>query len=1138
MRFDILGPTRIRLDGGRVVVVGGQGMRALLVMLLLDAGRVVITERLIGGLYGDDPPASAANALQSQVSRLRRALGVQEMVEFHPAGYRLAADPGTVDAHRFERLAAEGRRAVASGEHGRAVELLGEALSLWRGPALADVAEAPFAQAPSARLERLRLDCVEDRVQAELELGRHRELVAELQELTAAHPFRERLYGQLMRALYGSGRQAEALEVYEGARRILGEEFGVDPSAELAAVHLAVLRADPALTGALTGASTGVAADGAGPGPVRSGLWAPLTSFVGRESEMSRLRALLGEARLVTLVGPGGAGKTRLAGEVAARERGDVCFVELAPVLGEGEAAQAVLGALGARDAGLLPARGRPVPAPLDRLVAVLADRPVLLVLDNCEHLVAEVAELADRLLAVCPGLRVLVTSREALGITGEVLHPVAPLPVPRTGTAAGEALTYPAVRLFADRAAAVRPGFRVDDANVEQVLGICHALDGLPLALELAAARLRSLPVAEVASRLDDRFRLLSRGSRTALPRHQTLRAVVAWSWDLLDDDERSLAGRLTVFVGGATLEAAGRVCGLREDEAVDLLSSLAEKSLVERVGERYRMLETIRAYCAERLAETGETEARREAHAAYYADLAATADSHLRDAGQLEWLRRLDEERDDLHAALRWAVDTGRIARGLRLLAGLAMYWWLRGRRSEGAALAADLLAAIGHLPTANAAGSVEGTGPAPAGHMPGESAPGSVEGTELTTAGYMPAESAAGSVEGTELTPAEGPAGYLPVGSTAGSVPGPFERMRALAPVEGMEEEYAICVLVSSSGESRSPRHPTLMKTIVSIIPPLDRPYRWPFLAMLWPMFTGPPDFLPKLPVPAIADPWLQALSHFGYGYFYRDGGHPESAAHAFEKALELFRSIGERWGSALTLAELAGLADLRRDRAASRALGGEALRLAEELGSDEDIAELVCREAAGIVRDGDLATAHAEYLRAAGHARRAGAPDVMAKVHCGLAEVARLRGDLDEARAIALRALELCTQGWYTIAEIRLRITVELGRIAVSGGDGPGARTWYLRALEPSLRRYSSVAASVIEGLAEVTLLEGDAEGAARLLGAATAFGGTAAAAPDADVTAAVRARTGDAAYEKEWHAGNRMSRGEVLAMLTS
>ncbi|MEU0485923.1 BTAD domain-containing putative transcriptional regulator [Streptosporangium sp. NPDC006013] len=1045
MRFDVLGPTRIRLDDGRAVVVGGPRMRALLVMLLLDVGKVVTTERLIGGLYGADPPAGVANALQSQVSRLRRALGAQEVIEFHPAGYRLVAGADAVDAHRFGRLAAEGRRLLASGDCGRAVEPLGEALSLWRGPVLADVAEFPFAQAPSARLEELRLDCVEDRLQAELELGRHRELVAELQELTAAHPLRERLYGQLMRALYGSGRQVEALEVYDRARRVLGEEFGVDPSAELAAVHLAVLRADPELAGA----------PAAGAPPLRSGLRAPLTSFVGREGEMSELRALLGEARLVTLVGPGGAGKTRLAGEVAAGEQGEVCFVELAPVFGGGEVAQAVLGAMGVRDARLFPGPGRPVPTPLARLVAALADRPLLLVLDNCEHLVAEAAELADRLLAACPALRVLATSREALGITGEVIHPVAPLPVPRAGTAAGEATAYPAVRLLADRAAAVRPGFRVDDTNVEQVLDICRALDGLPLALELAAARLRSLSVTEVASRLGDRFRLLSRGSRTALPRHQTLRAVVAWSWDLLDDDERSLAGRLAVFVGGATLEAVGRVCGLPEAEAVDLLSSLAEKSLIERVGGRYRMLETIRAYCAERLAEAGETEARREAHASYYTDLAATADRRLRGAGQLEWLRRLDEERDDLHAALRWAIDTGRTGQGLRLLAGLAMYWWMRGRRWEGAGLATDLLGVIGP------------------------------------------------------------------------------------APVEGLEEEYAICVLVAFGGESRSPRLLALLEATAPLVPAIDQPYRWPFLAMLQPMFTGPvADLRSHLPrIPAIADPWVRALSHFGCGYLQLYDGNAGGAERSFEDALELFGSIGERWGSALTLAELAELADLRQDVAASRALADEALRLVEELESAEDIADFICRRALGIVREGDLATAHAEYLRAAVYARRAGTPDVMAKVWHGLAEIARLRGELDEARTLAREALDLCPQEWYAAEETRLRITVELGRIATSSGDGAGARAWYREALEPALHRYLLVAGSAIGGLAEVVLLENDVRGAARLLGAATALSGAAAAHPDAArVTAAVRARIGGAAYEKEWRAGTRMSRSEVLSML--
>ncbi|MBB2911617.1 putative ATPase/DNA-binding SARP family transcriptional activator [Streptosporangium becharense] len=1129
MRFDILGPTRIRRGDGGEIPPGGPGMRALLVLLLLDAGKVVTAERLVTGLYGADAPAGVANALQSRVSRLRRVLGVRDVVEYHPAGYRLAADPGAVDAHRFERLAAGGRRALAAGEHGRAAALLEEALGLWRGPALADVGDAPFAPAASARLEELRLDCVEDRVQAGLELGRHRELVAELRELAAAHPLRERLHAQLMRALYGAGRQAEALEVYRRARRVLGEELGVDPSAELTAVHLAMLRADPALgvtrtgpvpgtllpppapgpdpTGfaaAAPGAGSGegpVPASGAGSGenpgsagpltapvpdtglsgpaecagPARLGLRAQLTSFVGREDEMSRLRALLGRARLVTLVGPGGAGKTRLAGEVAAGDRADVCFAELAPVADGAEAAQTVLGALGVRDAGLLPPPepGRPVPSPLARLTAALHGRPMLLVLDNCEHLVAEVAHLADRLLAACPRLRILATSREALGITGEAIHPVGPLPVPPAGTAAEEAATVPAVRLFADRASAVRPGFGVDEANVGQVLDVCRALDGLPLALELAAARLRSLPLAEVASRLGDRFRLLSRGSRTALPRHQTLRAVVAWSWDLLDDAERLLAARLTVFAGGATPGAAARVCGLPEAEAVDLLSSLAEKSLVEQVGGRYRMLETIRAYCAERLAERGETEERREAHGAYYADLVAEADPALRGAGQLEWLRRLDEEGDDLHAALRWAAATGRAALGLRLVAGLAMYWWVRGRRSEGAGLAADLLGAIGP------------------------------------------------------------------------------------APVEGLEEEYAMCVLVASSGERRSPEPPAPPETVAPLVPPIGRPHRYPLLAMMWSMFTGPASVSPEEigPGPAgerwdgVTDPWLRALLRFGYGFLLQHRGDAVAAERAFGEALGLFRAVGERWGSALTLMELADCADLRDDRAASRALAGEALRLAEELGSVEDIAELVHRRARWAVRDGDLETARAEYLLTAEHARRAGAPEILAKAHRGLGEVARLRGDLAEALAHARRALEVCPLEWYTAEETRLRVTVDLGRIAASGGDVAAARARYGEVLVPALSRYPSVAGAAVEGLAEAALLEGDTAGAARLLGAAVALSGAAvprgtappaahpATHPDVvRVAEAARARLGADAYEEEWLTGARLSRDEVAALL--
>ncbi|WP_343954887.1 AfsR/SARP family transcriptional regulator, partial [Nonomuraea longicatena] len=370
MRFEILGPARVVGPDGRELPLGGPRVRALLVLLALGAGRIVAAEQLIDDLYGTDPPDGVANALQSQVSRLRRALG-RDLVEFHPAGYRLAVDPLQVDAHRFERLAADGRQALTSGDPATAAQVLREALSLWRG--------APLAGSSTTRLEELRLAAVEDRVQADLALGRHRDLVAELRELTSAHPLRERLRVQLMHALYGGGRQAEALAAFEEGRRVLDEELGVEPGAEMAAAHLAVLRGDPALRA---------------PAPTtsRRGLRAQLTSFVGRTAELERLDGLLASARLVTLIGPGGAGKTRLAVEAAGRVSGDVCFVELAPVADGADLPAAVLSALGVRDSRLGRA-DRPGPEPLERLVATVSDRDLLLVLDNCEHLVGLAAD-------------------------------------------------------------------------------------------------------------------------------------------------------------------------------------------------------------------------------------------------------------------------------------------------------------------------------------------------------------------------------------------------------------------------------------------------------------------------------------------------------------------------------------------------------------------------------------------------------------------------------------------------------------------------------------------------------------------------------------------------------------------------
>ncbi|WP_410562459.1 BTAD domain-containing putative transcriptional regulator [Amycolatopsis sp. cmx-4-61] len=668
MRFGVLGAVAAWRPDGRQVAVGGPRSRTLLALLALEAGRFVPAERLIDGMYGEHPPDGAANALQSQVSRLRTALKDLAPVEFTAAGYRLAVAPDEVDVHRFERLTREGRALLKNGEHGRAADVLGEALALWRGPAFTDLVDAPFAAAQATRLEERRADAVDDHVEARLALGQAEDVLAGLRETVAGQPLRERPRAQLVRALAAAGRPADALAVFEDARRTLADELGADPGPVLAEAHLAVLRGETEK-------------------PVLPALPAQLTSFVGRDDELRQLTELLARARLVTLTGPGGTGKTRLAVEVAAAQPGPVAFVELAPH-GGADVAGAVLAALGLRES----SRGGPQD-PVERLVPALRDRPVLLVLDNCEHVVDVAARLAARLLAACPGLRVLATSREPLGITGEQLAPVPRLAVPPPGTSAAQAREFAAVRLFADRAAASDPAFALGEATIGDVQHICAALDGLPLALELAAARVRTLDLGEIAARLDDRFRLLARGSRTAEARHRSLRGVVEWSWDLLTGEEKELARRLTVFSGGATAAAAAEVCGADPD----LLPELADKSLAEAVGGRFRMLETIRAFGAEKLAEAGEAETCHRAHAEYFLRFAAEADPMLRTADQLAWLARIDADYDNILAALRWSTEHD-VVLALRLVPLLAMYWWMRGRRFEGAGLS---LAVVSRCP-----------------------------------------------------------------------------------------------------------------------------------------------------------------------------------------------------------------------------------------------------------------------------------------------------------------------------------------------------------------------------------------------------------------------------------------------------
>ncbi len=669
----MLGPFEVRTDDGTLADVPGARLRALLIALSLEPGRVVPKATLVDWIWGENPPADAANALQRLASRLRKALpgGV---IEGQTGGYRLTVGPDAVDALRFERLLAQARQEEGPGR----VRLLREALALWRGAAMQDVGleDSKAFDAAVTRLEGLRLTAMEDRFEAEVSLGHGAEVVAELTDAVTTHPLREPLVAALMRALVAAGRDSEALLTYERTREALADALGIDPSPELSALHVALLRGE--LGRREENRKTNVRAE--------------LTSFVGRDADVAAVRELIAEHRLTTLIGPGGSGKTRLATETARTLIGDlpdgVWLVELAASGADSDVAQAALAGLGLRDA-LLGAA--PSAEPVDGFIAAMREREALLILDNCEHVIEAAAAFADRVLGECRRLRILATSREPLGITGEALWQVEPLTVPADASVA-ETASSPAVRLLRDRAGAVRKDLGVDEHTLSTMVRICRALDGMPLAIELAAARLRTMTIEQLANRLDDRFRLLTSGSRTALPRHRTLRAVVDWSWELLTDAERMVLRRLSVFSGGASLEAAESVCAgdaVEQDQVLELLTSLAEKSLLITEGAgapRYRMLTTIKEYAADRLGEAGESDQARRAHLAYFTELTETAEPHLRRAEQLEWLAILEADHDNLSAAMRGAIAAGDAQAAMRLAAAAGWYWWLGGRRAEG--------------------------------------------------------------------------------------------------------------------------------------------------------------------------------------------------------------------------------------------------------------------------------------------------------------------------------------------------------------------------------------------------------------------------------------------------------------------
>jgi predicted ATPase/DNA-binding SARP family transcriptional activator len=649
VRFRILGPLEVTRDGVPVAI-GGPKPRALLAALLLRPGAVVSTDRLVVAVWGGDPPGDPVGALRAYVSRLRsvlQPLGAQERLRYRAPGYQLAVADDELDAAQFVQLVAQAREHAGAADHDRAASLFDAALELWRGDPLGEFDAAHLdADAELARLTDLRLVATEERAEALLQLGRGREVVTELEALVRCFPVRERLAVLLMRSLYGSGRQADALNVYRQLRRMLVEELGVEPSEPTRAIHRQLLTQEPTLTSPRSGPPTNLPRRG--------------TSFVGRDQEISRIAAALRGGPLVTLTGVGGVGKSRLAVQVAGRERArfpdGVWLCELAPVADGGAVSHAVAAALRVQQRHGLT---------IDQtMIEYLRGRTLLLVVDNCEHVLDQASRLLDRVVAHCPGVAVLATSREALGIEGEQVWPVPPLSATDASV------------LFVQRAQAIRPDFEPDRDTGSSVAEICRRLDGLPLAIELAAARMRVMTAAEVAERLDD-GRLLARGERAGQARHQSLAAAIDWSYQLLDEHEQQLFARLSVFAGGADLAAVHAVCadpGSTEADTLDVLTALVDKSMVVAasgpVGTRYRVLETLRVYGRDRLP-AGPALSRR--HAEHYVAVAEQAARGVQGPDERFWAERTLPDADNLRAAFDRAIADRDADLAMRLVSSL---------------------------------------------------------------------------------------------------------------------------------------------------------------------------------------------------------------------------------------------------------------------------------------------------------------------------------------------------------------------------------------------------------------------------------------------------------------------------------
>jgi predicted ATPase/DNA-binding SARP family transcriptional activator len=669
--ISVLGPLDVS-GPGVTGPITGRNERIVLAVLVALEGEVVSRERLTEALWGDEPPRSSAKVVQNLLLRLRKTLGAGT-IETRPGGYLLHADSEAIDVRRFARLAEEGRAAAHSGDWEAAARAFGAAVALWRGPPLVELERWPPGRWEAARLEEEHRVVCEELAEAELACGHHRERLALLYKMVSEEPLRERRWALLMMALYRCGQQAEALRSFQRARASLAE-LGLAPGPELSALEQAISRREVP--------EAAPTARRLAPERSLSGnIPSQLTSFVGREDDLRGVAAALRESRLVTITGPGGVGKTRLAMRVAADISASLVgdgawFCDLAAAATADDVSAVVAGAVGARYRS-----GRSVAL---SVVDRMRDRASLVLLDNCEHVLDDAGRLAKVLLEACPHLHVLATSRERLGVGGERVWPLAPLSVPDPSALGDGALTE-GVMLFADRARAVKPSFTISPTNLASVNEICFHLDGMPLAIELAAARVAAMTPFEIATNLDDRFELLRSGGATADDRHRTLRATIDWSYSLLDDLEQTTFDRLGVFTGRFDAAAAAAVAApepVDPRSARSVLGELVGQSMVtvdDAGGEvsRYSLLDTFRHYALERLDGAGcVTDARRR-HARHYARSAEQTGHGLRGPDELAWRSRFRADRDNLRAAVSWSLaseDAADRICGLRIIAALA--------------------------------------------------------------------------------------------------------------------------------------------------------------------------------------------------------------------------------------------------------------------------------------------------------------------------------------------------------------------------------------------------------------------------------------------------------------------------------